>query len=87
MLSMPIADIPALPEGFRIMMAGNLGEAHRLNEVMILGSNGYLLVMEARKTGLKNLLRNTSWKIRFSFWGAILSRQCRLFLHVQMLCC
>ena len=34
MLSMPIADIPALPEGFRIMMAGDLGEAHRLNEVM-----------------------------------------------------
>lgn len=34
LLLMPIVDIPEVPKGFRIMMAGNLGEAHRLNEVM-----------------------------------------------------
>ena len=34
MLTMPHADIPALPEGFRIMMAGNLSDATGLEGVV-----------------------------------------------------
>lgn len=36
MLQMPLKEIPSLPEGFVIMMAGNMGEAHNLDAVMHL---------------------------------------------------
>lgn len=36
LLNMPVLDVPVLPKGFRIMMAGTLGEAQRLESVVHL---------------------------------------------------